>query len=78
MISTTNNMTSLAPTQNLPESFAFANDTVPLRPESGPLTPRTEVQLHMLAIELVRYAPDLASVLYQGGMGKLSSTLQEA
>ena len=71
-------MTSLAPTTQLPESFAFANETATLRPAAPPLSPREEVRLQLLANEIVRHAPGLARRLRDHGMARLEAELVEA
>lgn len=71
-------MTSLAPTTQLPEPFAFTDEAATLRPATTPLSPREEVRLHILAHELVRYAPDLAQRLAGHGMARLRAELVEA
>ena len=71
-------MTTLAPTTQLPEPFAFANETASLRPAAPPLSPREEVHLHLLAHEIARYAPDLSRRLRNHGLARLRAELVEA
>ena len=71
-------MISLAPTTQLPEPFAFSHEAASLRPVAPPLSPREEVRLHLLANELVRYAPGLMRRLRKHGMDSLRAELMEA
>jgi hypothetical protein len=71
-------MTFLAPTQQLPESFAFDDDVAPLRPAAPSRSSREEMKLHILANEIVRYAPELTHVLRRQGQVRLRAELQEA
>lgn len=71
-------MPSLAPTHQLPQSFAFASEAVPLRPAPPRPSPREDVRLHVLAIEIARYAPTLAHHLRDQGMARLRAELVEA
>jgi len=71
-------MTTLAPTTQLPEPFAFASETAPLRPTTPLLSPRDEARLQLLANEIVRYAPQLARQLRKHGMARLRAPLVEA
>ena len=71
-------MTTLAPTTQLPESFAFANEAAPLRSTTPLLSPREEARLQFLANEIVRYAPQLTRHLRHLGMARLRTALIEA
>ncbi len=71
-------MTSLAPTPQLPERFVFTDEAASLRPAAPPLSPREEVRLHLLARELVHYAPDLTRRLRDHGVARLRAELVEA
>lgn len=71
-------MPSLAPPHPLPESFAFASEAAPLRPATPRPHPREDVRLHLLAIEITRYAPALALHLRDQGMARLRTELVEA
>ncbi|HEY2573255.1 MAG TPA: hypothetical protein VGH65_04270 [Verrucomicrobiaceae bacterium] len=71
-------MTSLAPTTQLPESFAFDDDTAPLRPAAASRSSREELKFQILAHEIVRYAPDLTRLLRRQGLARMRAELQEA
>ena len=71
-------MTTLAPTTQLPEPFAFAHEAASLRPAASRLSPREEMRLHLLASELVRHAPDLMQSLRNHGMARLRAEFMEA
>jgi hypothetical protein len=71
-------MTTLAPTTQLPEPFAFDNETAPLRSTTPLLSPREEARLQLLASEIVRYAPQLTLQLRNRGMTRLRAAFIEA
>ncbi len=71
-------MTSLAPTTQLPESFAFDHDAVPLRPVTSARSSREEMKLQILAHEITRYAPELTQWLRRQGLAQLRAELHEA
>ena len=71
-------MTTLAPTNQLPESFAFDTETAPLRSPAHQLSPREEARLQLLANEIVRYAPQLTKHLRNHGMARLRAAFVEA
>ncbi len=68
-------MTSLAPTPQLPEPFAFAHEAASLRPATSSLAHREEMSLHLLARELAHYAPALTQRLRDRGMARMREEL---
>lgn len=71
-------MTTQSPAVPPPESIALLVETAPLRPVTPARTEREEVDLHLLARELVCFAPDLALWLRDEGRRRLRAELLEA
>ena len=72
-------MTSLAPTNQVHESFALDGEAMPLRSAAeAPRGMREEMKQEILAHEIARYAPGLALLLRRQGLARLRAELREA